>query len=285
MFCPNCGKEIADDLKFCPECGAALTKDEPENVPQNQEPQQSVPPRQNDSAPVTDNQQKPEKQKKPVYKKVWFWILIVIVLIFIIAAFSGHDDSLANGEISSAANDSYQNDELTEGKKITVPDFSKMGKSDIEKWASANNVQVVFSDDFSDTVASGSVISQSSKANEKVAEGSIINVVISDGKKPSIEYQNALEKAKDYSDYMHMSKQGIYDQLTSEYGDKFPADAAQYAIDNLGADYKANALAKAKVYQKDMNMSKSAIYDQLVSSYGEQFTPEEAQYAVDNLDD
>lgn len=84
---------------------------------------------------------------------------------------------------------------------------------------------------------------------------------------------------------MHMSKQEIYDQLTSEYGDKFPADAAQYAIDNLGADYKANALAKAKVYQKDMNMSKSAIYDQLVSSYGEQFTPEEAQYAVDNLDD
>lgn len=62
------------------------------------------------------------------------------------------------------------------------------------------------------------------------------------------EYRNALEKAKSYSDMMHMSKQGIYDQLTSEYGEQFPADAAQYAIDNLDADYKANALAQAKSY-------------------------------------
>ncbi len=30
---------------------------------------------------------------------------------------------------------------------------------------------------------------------------------------------------------MHMSKAGIYDQLTSEYGEGFEADAAQYAID------------------------------------------------------
>ena len=32
---------------------------------------------------------------------------------------------------------------------------------------------------------------------------------------------------------MHMSKQKIYDQLTSEYGEKFTAEEAQYAIDNL----------------------------------------------------
>ena len=35
---------------------------------------------------------------------------------------------------------------------------------------------------------------------------------------PSVptEYKAALAKAKSYSDFMHMSKQGIYDQLTSE---------------------------------------------------------------------
>lgn len=97
------------------------------------------------------------------------------------------------------------------------------------------------------------------------------------------EYKNALKKAENYSSMMHMSKQAIYDQLTSEYGEQFPADAAQYAIDNLNADYKQNALEKAKSYQDNMNMSKSAIYDQLVSEYGEQFTSEEAQYAIDNL--
>lgn len=100
---------------------------------------------------------------------------------------------------------------------------------------------------------------------------------------PPVEYQNALNKAKSYSDRMRMSKQGIYDQLTSEYGEKFSAEAAQYAVDHLQADYNANALAKAKIYQETMSMSPSAIYDQLVSSYGEKFTPEEAQYAIDNL--
>ncbi len=100
----------------------------------------------------------------------------------------------------------------------------------------------------------------------------------------STEYKNALKQAETYSSSMHMSKQAIYDQLTSEYGGQFPADAAQYAIDNLGADYKQNALKSAETYQSMMSMSKQDIYDQLVSEYGGQFTPEEAQYAIDNLD-
>ena len=86
-----------------------------------------------------------------------------------------------------------------------------------------------------------------------------------------------------YSDTMYMSKAGIYDQLTSEYGEKFTAEAAQYAIDNVEADWKKNALESAKTYQDMMAMSPNAIYDQLVSEYGGQFTPEEAQYAIDNL--
>ena len=97
------------------------------------------------------------------------------------------------------------------------------------------------------------------------------------------EYKSALRKAKSYSDIMHMSKAGLYDQLTSEYGENFSAEAAQYAVDNVDADWKQNALKKAESYQELMAMSPSAIYDQLVSEYGEQFTAEEAQYAVDNL--
>ena len=83
---------------------------------------------------------------------------------------------------------------------------------------------------------------------------------------------------------MSMSKKGIYDQLTSEYGEKFSADAAQYAIDNLQWDYKENALKKAKQYQDMMNMSTDAIKDQLISEYGEQFTVEEAEYAIAHLE-
>ena len=82
---------------------------------------------------------------------------------------------------------------------------------------------------------------------------------------------------------MNMSKTGIYDQLTSEYGEKFTVEAAQYAIDNITVDWRENALKKAKLYQETMSMSPAAIYDQLTSEYGEKFTAEEAQYAIDNL--
>src|SRR5699024_7384017 len=97
------------------------------------------------------------------------------------------------------------------------------------------------------------------------------------------EHKSALNKAESYANTMDMSKEGIYDQLVSEYGENFPEDAAEYAMDNIEADWKENALNKARTYADDMDMSDDAIFDQLVSEYGEQFTEEEAQYAIDNL--
>lgn len=99
------------------------------------------------------------------------------------------------------------------------------------------------------------------------------------------EYTSALNKAQTYSDMMHMSKQGLYDQLTSQYGEKFTAEAAKYAADNVEADWNANALAKAKDYQQLMSMSPSAIRDQLASQSGEKFTAAEADYAIAHLND
>jgi hypothetical protein len=99
------------------------------------------------------------------------------------------------------------------------------------------------------------------------------------------EYKSALNKATSYANAMHMSKQGVYDQLTSDYGEKFSKEAAQYAIDNVKADWNKNALAKAKSYQEQQSMSPAAIRDQLVSSYGEKFTTSEADYAIQHLND
>ncbi|MFA6486057.1 MAG: Ltp family lipoprotein [Candidatus Magasanikbacteria bacterium] len=99
------------------------------------------------------------------------------------------------------------------------------------------------------------------------------------------EYKSALNKATSYANTMHMSKRSVYDQLVSEYGEKFSAAAAQYAIDNVKADWNANALAKAKTYQNTMNMSPAGIRDQLTSAYGEKFTQSEADYAIQHLND
>ncbi|MDN6133459.1 MAG: Ltp family lipoprotein, partial [Brevibacterium sp.] len=97
------------------------------------------------------------------------------------------------------------------------------------------------------------------------------------------EHSSALNQADTYANTMHMSKAGVFDQLTSEYGGQFSEDAAQYAVDNVDADWNENALESAKTYQDDMSMSPDAIHDQLTSEYGGQFTQEEADYAIENL--
>lgn len=213
-------------------------------------------------------------------------VLSALMAVLVICTFSFF--AIASGEdaeTSSNGEDGNTTVTVKNAVQVAVADFTAMKKADIEAWANENNLVCKFKEAYSDTVALGNVISQSEKAGVSVNEGSTIEIVLSLGKKPSVEYQNALKKAKSYSDLMHMSKKAIYAQLTSEYGENFPADAAQYAVDNLQADYKANALEKAKSYQENMSMSKSAIYKQLISEYGEKFTKDEAQYAIDHLGD
>lgn len=119
---------------------------------------------------------------------------------------------------------------------------------------------------------------------EEAEEPAVVEEEPADEPEPA-EYRSALTKAESYSGMMSMSKAGVYDQLTSEYGEGFSAEAAQYAIDNVDADWNANALEKARSYQDDMAMSPNAIHDQLTSDYGEQFTQSQADYAIEHLND
>jgi len=125
--------------------------------------------------------------------------------------------------------------------------------------------------------------SKTSKATNTTTTNN--NTNSSNGDKVPSENKAALEKAKTYSNIMHLSRQEIYDQLTSEAGENFPATAAQYAVDHLHADYNANALATAKNYRKEQNMSDNEIREQLTSEAGEQFTQQEADYAIQHLND
>ena len=190
-------------------------------------------------------------------------------------------------------------------KRTQCKNYSKESKKPIYKraWLGALAIVIVAgttgcSDvDNSKEVNSGNVestqeVSQNNSENTNVenkSEDKTENTVAENKSEDKVEdnipteYKSALKQAETYSEMMHMSKAGIYDQLTSEYGGQFTAEAAQYAIDNVEADWKKNALESAKSYQETMSMSPSAIYDQLVSEYGEQFTAEEAQYAIDNL--
>lgn len=186
--------------------------------------------------------------KKPFYKRWWF---IAIVSIVVIAAIG---QALEEGKTSSSKSASQS--QSARGAEAAPQTQSVPGAEAAPQTQSAP-----------ETAAPAAV--PTPEAEPKVPR----------------EYQNALESAKSYSNVMHMSKKGIYNQLISPYADKFPAEAAQYAVDNLQADYNANALAKAKEYQETMHMSSQAIRDQLTSEYGEKFTASEADYAVAHLND
>src|SRR5699024_11443190 len=64
----------------------------------------------------------------------------------------------------------------------------------------------------------------------------------------SKEFQNALRSAERYLDFSSFSYQGLYDQLTSEYADAYPADAAQYAVDTVTVDCNEEALESSEHY-------------------------------------
>lgn len=147
------------------------------------------------------------------------------------------------------------------------------------------NDKVVISSDSSDDDDDYSYSSSSSSSSSysSSCSSSSYSYSYSSSSSVSREYRNALETAKSYLRYSAFSEKGLYEQLTSEYGEQYPADAAQYAIDNCGADWNAEALESAKNYLEMDPMSDAELFDQLTSEYGEQFTPEQAQYAIDNL--
>ena len=214
--------------------------------------------------------------KKQPKKKALYMILAG----FLVFAYAG---SISDPEPIESSPEVSTTKEVKKKKKVEKVEVADLSQTDAQAWCNENGFKFSKEEDFSDSVAEGGFISQSPAAGTQLEKGSTVTVHYSKGKEPTMEDKNALAKAEVYSSTMHMSKSRIYRQLTSSYGEGFTAEAAQYAVDHLVADYKANALEKAKDYQTSMNMSKSRIYNQLTSSYGEGFTAEEAQYAIDNL--
>lgn len=168
---------------------------------------------------------------------------------------------------------------------IVIPDFSTMSKQDAINWLKEREMKYNIEEEYSDTISENGFIKQSEKANTEDLKKYRITLTYSKGRRPTQSELNALKKAQSYSDHQFMSKNRLYQQLTSSYGEGFSPEDAQYAIDHVKADWNYNALQKGKSYYTRQNMSKSRVYEQLVSPYGEDFTPEQAQYAVDHLDD
>lgn len=218
--------------------------------------------------------------KKPFYKKVWFWVLIgvtvlvlipisfVLLLLGIAAAGSSHNETA-----SSVATTSLSPVTPSQTIESSLPTAEPTEEETTEPTAeiSETPVQAIVPP----TDSATTVTPEPSEAPTTTAA--------EDSSGVSAEYKSALGKANDYIDFMDFSSAGLYKQLTSEYGEKFSPEAAQYAVDNVKVDWNAEALGSAENYLDTMAFSYNGLYDQLTSEYGEQYTPEQAEYTIANL--
>lgn len=67
-------------------------------------------------------------------------------------------------------------------KDITVPDFSNKPKEEVEQWAKTNMIEMEYEEEDSNTIEANLIISQSVKAEEKVAKKDQMKVKVSLGK-------------------------------------------------------------------------------------------------------
>lgn len=241
---------------------------------------------------------------KSTHKPLYILVLAVIMALMLATTIGViWGSSVARSEqdtnaTSSDVNDSTMNQRQSEKETEQDPVLESITASYIGSMDAGTNVDIdsfsvtgTFDDGSEQHIDGCTVTNPGALVGEQATtftidcEGLTTGVEVTGVTPVPVEYESALTQANQYSDLMHMSKQGIYDQLVSEYGGQFTPEAAQWAIDHMHADWKANALQTAKDYQELLAMSPAAIYDQLTSEYGEQFTPEEAQYAIDHLND
>ncbi|HHZ13939.1 MAG: PASTA domain-containing protein [Caldicoprobacterales bacterium] len=69
-----------------------------------------------------------------------------------------------------------------EGLSVTIPNFKEMALAESYIFANENGIVLIVEEEYDDYVPEGSIISQSIKAEEKVAKGTEITLVVSKGK-------------------------------------------------------------------------------------------------------
>lgn len=88
------------------------------------------------------------------------------------------------------------------------------------------------------------------------------------------EYVRALDSAESYLSFTAFSRSGLAEQLEFEgYG----PEAAEYAVENVGADWNEQAVLAAESYLDFTSFSRQGLVDQLIY---EGYTPEQAEYGV-----
>jgi hypothetical protein len=92
--------------------------------------------------------------------------------------------------------------------------------------------------------------------------------------------RNAGRSANSYLKLSGFSRQGLIDQLSSEYGDRFGVGDATVAVDSLDIDWRSQAARSAASYLKMSGFSCQGLIDQLSSQHGDKYTVDQATYGA-----
>lgn len=130
MICKSCGKEVADYMKYCPACGAALIAGVCKACGSQIAPGvkfcpncgRTVSSDPNNRQPVPEV---PAKKKKPIYKRVWFWILVAILIFLFVPTGSGRSSSDATAPTISEKDFKESCTEISYDDLARNPDAAK----------------------------------------------------------------------------------------------------------------------------------------------------------------
>lgn len=216
--------------------------------------------------------------------KWWQWTLIafgvLVVVSMIIGGINvGRDSAGSAAETKPrGATSAAPSQEATEVvEMVDVPDMVGSTVAEARALLDAEGLTLAASEAGDDWI----VTAQQPRAGAHPTDGLELSIT---SEAPKLEYtleqENTLGTARSYLDLTGFSRQGLIDQLSSEYGSGFPLDVATWAADTVGADWNAEAVESAQSYLDLRSFSRQGLYEQITSQYGGQFTPEEANQAL-----
>ena len=197
--------------------------------------------------------------KKPIYKKWWFWVIVVLV-IGVAAGSAGNAKSNSTGTKPSGTTQAAAKADVG-----TAPDISEPADKGNAVPDTSDGEQTPEEEPTAEPEPEPEAEPEPTPTPEPAAP---VEPEATMGEK------NALASAKTYLSIMAFSYTGLIEQLEFE---GYTAGEATYAADNCGADWNEQAALSAKQYLNTMSFSRQGLIDQLVF---EGFTQEQAEYGV-----
>lgn len=223
--------------------------------------------------------------------KWWHWLLIgigVLILMSIIVngingGRGGDADAAKQASVSERDDESLPEvNQPAEDTRASVPNVVGKSVADARAALEAEGSVLAVSNGAPDTAI---IDTQDVASGEKRDAGATVTVVAT--VPMSVAQQSAVRSAESYLSFSGFSRAGLFQQLTSEYGEGFAAEDAEFAIATLEqagkVDWNQEAVESAKSYLDFQGFSRSGLFDQLTSEYGEQFTPDQANFALDTI--